>query len=135
MSLSSPQQAVLEKHMRLLCDELDHHLEDAYGERYPLHPNRPARGKAARVAYDGLFSTGTKFTLGYGSTHGRGYLVDIEISTLERVKAEDREEIESTAIKFLREKLPEHFPDRKLEVVKDGKVYKIVGDFSLGKLY
>ena len=135
MSLMSPQQAELERHLRLLCDELDHFLEDTYGNRYPLHPNRPPRGKAARVSYDGLFSTGTKFTLGYGSEHGRGYLVDIELSTLERVKPEDRGEIEKAAITFLREKLPEHFPARKLDVVKDGKVYKIVGDFSLGKLY
>jgi hypothetical protein len=86
------------------------------------------------VAYDGLFSTGTKFTLGYGSEHGRGYLVDIEMSTLERVKPEDRQEIEEAGIAFLRDQLPVHFPHRKLSVVKDGKVYKIVGDFSLGSL-
>jgi hypothetical protein len=96
-----------------------------------LHPNRPERGKAARVSYDGLFSTGTKFTLGYGSEHGRGYLVDIEMSTLEKVHPNDRSEIESAAIEFLEEQLPRHFPNRKLQVVKDGKVYKIVGDFSL----
>ena len=132
MSLMSPQQQVLENHMRALCDDLDHFLEDTFGNRYPLHPNRPPRGKAARVAYDGLFSTGTKFTLGYGSEHGRGYLVDIEISTLERVHPVDRQEIEHAAITFLREQLPIHFPKRKLTVVKDGKVYKIIGDFSLG---
>lgn len=134
MSVMSPQQQMLENHMRLLCDELDHYLEDRFGDRYPLHPNRPERGKAARVSYDGLFSTGTKFTLGYGSEHGRGYLVDIEMSTLEKVKPEDREEIESAAITFLRDQLPVHFPHRKLTIVKDGKVYKIVGDFSLGSL-
>ncbi len=134
MSLMSHQQQVLENHMRQLCDELDHYLEDTFGDRYPLHPNRPPRGKAARVAYDGLFSTGTKFTLGYGSDHGRGYLVDIEMSTLERVKPEDRREIEEAGIAFLRKQLPVHFPNRKLSIVQDGKVYKIVGDFSLGSL-
>lgn len=134
MSLMSPQQQVLENHMRQLCDELDHYLEDRFGNRYPLHPNRPERGKAARVSYDGLFSTGTKFTLGYGSEHGRGYLVDIEMSTLEKVDPTDRFEIEQAAITFLREQLPMHFPNRKLDIVKDGKVYKIVGDFSLGSL-
>jgi hypothetical protein len=130
----SPQQQKLEEHLRTLCDELDHFLEETYGDRYELHPNRPLRGKAARVSYDGLFSTGTKFTLGYGSEHGRGYLVDIELSTLERVKPEDRQEIDEAAIAFLRKQLPIHFPNRKLSVVKDGSVYKITGDFSLGSL-
>jgi hypothetical protein len=130
----SPQQQKLEEHLRALCDELDHFLEERYGDRYELHPNRPPRGKAARVSYDGLFSTGTKFTLGYGSEHGRGYLVDIELSTLERVKPEDRQEIEEAAITFLRQQLPTHFPNRNLSVVKDGSVYKITGDFSLGSL-
>lgn len=135
MSFMSPQQAELERHMRTLCDELDHFLENTYGDRYPLHPNRPARGKAARVSYDGLFSTGTKFTLGYGSEYGRGYLVDVELSTLERVRPEDRREIESAAVAFLSAHLPIHFPNRKLDIVKDGNVYKIVGDFSLGSAY
>ncbi len=134
MSLMSPQQQQLEQHMRQLCDDLDHFLEDEFGQRYPLHPNRPPRGKAARVSYDGLFSTGTKFTLGYGSEHGRGYLVDIEMSTLDKVKPEDRQEIETAAIEFLKRQLPVHFPHRKLRIVKDGKVYKIVGDFSLGSM-
>lgn len=135
MSLMSPQQQSLEKHMRSLCDELDRYLEDTFGDRFPLHPNRLPRGRAARVAYDGLFSTGTQFTLGYGSESGRGYLVDIDIVTLAKVKEEDRDEIERAAIKFLRENLSKYFPDRKLEVVRDGNVYKIIGDFSLGSLH
>ncbi len=135
MSLMSPKQRELELLLRQLCDDLDRFLEDNYGEKYPLHPNRPERGKAARVAYDGLFSTGTKFTLGYGSDHGRGYLVDVEISTLARVKPEDREEIENATVSFLTKHLPKYFPNRDLEVVKDGPVYKIIGDFSLGSLY
>lgn len=132
--MMSHQQQKLEQELRKMCDELDHFLEDTFGNRFPLHPNRPPRGKAARVAYDGLFSTGTKFTLGYGSEAGRGYLVDIDIVTLSKVHAEDREEIEAAAIEFLRKILKEHFPKRNLEVIKDGRVYKIIGDFSLGKV-
>lgn len=135
MSLMSPQQRKLERILRDLCDALDHYLEDTFGDHYPLHPNRPERGKAARVAYDGLFSTGTKFTLGYGSEHGRGYLVDVEISTLDTVKPEDKAEIDHATISFLNENLPKYFPNRQLEVVQDGPVHKIIGDFSLGSLY
>lgn len=122
----------LEDTLRALCEELDHHLEDLYGERYPLHPNRLPRGRASSVFYDGLFSAGTMFTLGYGSKVGRGYIVDIDIRTLSKVAPEDRLEIETEAIRFIEERLPIHFPERELKVAKDGTVYKIVGDFSLG---
>jgi hypothetical protein len=54
--------------------------------------------------------------------------------TLSKVHTEDREEIESAAIGFLRKILKDHFPNRSLEVIKDGRVYKIIGDFSLGKV-
>ncbi|PKL13127.1 MAG: hypothetical protein CVV52_07315 [Spirochaetae bacterium HGW-Spirochaetae-8] len=128
----SSQQQQLENQLRRMCDDLDQYLEDTYGDKYPLHPNRPLRGKAARVAYDGLFSTGTKFTLGYGSETGKGYLVDIEIITLSQVKPEDRDEIEQAAISHLRKIIGEYLPTRKLDICKDGRVYKIIGDFSLG---
>lgn len=131
MSLMSAQQRALERRFRLLFDELDDYLEDKFKGSYNLHPNRLPRGKAARVAYDGLFSTGTKFTLGIGSTYGRGYLVDVEISTLEKVDPEVREAIDQAAFEFLEENLPKHFPKRDLKVVKDGNLYKIIGNFSL----
>src|SRR5690554_2491659 len=131
MSLMSAQQRALEKRLRLLFDELDDYLEDKFKGSYDLHPNRLPRGKAARVAYDGLFSTGTKFTLGIGSEYGRGYLVDVEVSTLEKVDPEMRSAIDQAAFDFLKENLPKHFPKRDLKVVKDGQLYKIIGDFSL----
>ena len=127
-----PKQAELEARMRILCDDLDHYLEDTYGEYYPLHPNRPKRGQASSVAYDGLFSTGTQFTLGYGSDYGRGYLVTVEIRTLARVDDDHKKEIEKAAMEYLKEIIPVYFPDRDIKLKKDGKLYKLVGDFSLG---
>lgn len=128
-----PKQAALEHTMRLLCDDLDQYLEDTFGNRYPLHPNRPSRGKAASVAYDGLFSTGTQFTLGYGSEHGRGYIVAIEIRTLSKVLDSDRNAIELAAVKYIETIIPTYFPERAIKLEKDGKVYKLIGDFSLGE--
>jgi hypothetical protein len=135
MSINSPNQEKFERTLRQLCNELDEYLENTFGNLYPLHPNRLRRGKAGNVSYDGLFSTGTKFTLGYGSPSGKGYLVDVEIVTLERVSKEDREMINSLAAKFLGEKLPIFFPSRSLQVIHEEKVFKIVGDFSLGTLH
>jgi hypothetical protein len=135
MSVSNPNQEKFDHTLRQLCNELDGYLEDKFGHLYPLHPNRLRRGKAGNVSYDGLFSTGTKFTLGYGSSSGKGYLVDVEIVTLERVSKEDREMINSLAAQFLSEKLPIFFPSRTLKVIQEEKVFKIIGDFSLGTLH
>lgn len=129
---SHPKQIALEAIMRKMCDELDHHLEENFGSHYPRHPNRPARGKAASVAYDGLFSTGTQFTLGYGSDHGRGYIVSVEMRTLAKVNNEDEKAVEEATVALINELIPQYFPDRDITLEKDGKVYKLVGDFSLG---
>ncbi|HKL56920.1 MAG TPA: hypothetical protein VJ854_00850 [Sphaerochaeta sp.] len=127
-----PKQIELEAIMRKMCDELDHRLEEDFGLAYPRHPNRPARGKAASVAYDGLFSTGTQFTLGYGSDHGRGYIVSVEMRTLAKVKKEDEKAVEEATVEIINELIPQYFPNRKIKMKKDGNVYKLVGDFSLG---
>ncbi|HAF84792.1 MAG TPA: hypothetical protein DCG32_00155 [Sphaerochaeta sp.] len=127
-----PKQIALEGIMRKMCDELDHRLEERFGSAYPRHPNRPARGKAASVAYDGLFSTGTQFTLGYGSDHGRGYIVSVEMRTLSKVKKEDERAVEDATVAIINELLPQYFPAREITLEKDGNVYKLVGDFSLG---
>lgn len=115
-----------------MLDELDDYLEDTYGSRYELHPNRLPRGEASSNLYDGLFSASIKFTLGYGSETGRGYVVTIDISTLQHIDVKDREAIEGDAARKLEELIPQYFPERRLEVKKDGNVYKIVGNFSLG---
>ncbi len=127
-----PKQIELEGIMRKMCDELDYRLEEKFGLAYPLHPNRPARGTAASVAYDGLFSTGTQFTLGYGSDHGRGYIVSVEMRTLAKVKQEDKKAVDEATVRIINELLPKYFPKRKIRMKKDGNVYKLVGDFSLG---
>ncbi|AEV30519.1 hypothetical protein SpiGrapes_2762 [Sphaerochaeta pleomorpha str. Grapes] len=129
-----PKQEKLENSLRLLCDDLDTFLEDRFGSRFKRHPNRLERGKAASVAYDGLFSTGTQFTLGYGSIYGRGYVISIEVRTLEKVPSDSMAEIEEAAIEHLKTRIPARFPDRKISVVKDGEVYKLIGDFSLGSV-
>ncbi len=127
-----PSQLLLENKLRALADDLDHYLEDTFADLYPLHPNRLPRGEAASVAYDGLFSTGTQFTAGYGSKYGRGYIMSIEIRTLSNVHPADRTKVEEASRKYLEEIIPRYLPGRKIELKRDGNVYKLVGDFSLG---
>jgi len=115
-----------------LFDEVDNHIEDVYGDKYPLHPMRPARGETSNPEADGLFNIGANFTPGFMSELGRGYIIDVSIVTLEKVDEKIRNEIYDAVKDKVKELLPVYFPDRELDVVRDGTLYKILGDFSLG---
>ena len=129
-----PKMVAFEARLKNLFDEVDHYIEDLYGDTYPLHPVRPARGKTANPEADGLFNIGANFTPGFGSELGRGYLIDVSMSTLEKVDTDVRRKIYETAASKVRELLPLHFPERELHVRRDKNHYKIQGDFSLGDL-
>ena len=110
---------------------VDRALEAKWGGRWPLHPARPEAGRAANPRYDGLFRVTAAFTAGFGSEKGRGYLVRVEIATLEAVSDADRRAIEDDAADLLRAALAEAFPGRDLRVERDGPSLKILGDLSL----
>lgn len=129
-----PKQEELEERMALLCQALDNHLEDLYGDHYAVHPNRLKRGQGSNPSFDGLFSTSMAFTLGYGSKYGRGYVVNVEVRTLDKVSQYDSVHITSSAFAFLKGNLNKFFPDHELDVVQDGNVMKIIGDFALGEV-
>ena len=122
-----------EKRLKALMDEVDDFLESRYGHLYPLHPARKKRGETANREHDGLFDIGSSFSAGFGSAVGRGYVVTITLVTLTHVPADVVDNIEKNAIRIIRNKLPAYFPDRDLNVVKDGHLIKIYGDLSLGK--
>lgn len=121
-----------DKKLISVFDKVDTILEDRYGGSYTLHPNRPERGKTANPAHDGLFNIGASFSAGYGSEHGRGYVIDVHMSTLDHIPQDIRKKILEEAVTEVKIALKEVFPDRDLEVKRDGNVFKIVGDFSLG---
>jgi hypothetical protein len=119
--------------LEALFHEADGELEDKFGDLFTLHPNRPRRGETGNPEMDGLFEIAPDFSPGFGSEKGRGYLVSLRLATLERVPPEKFEALMSRAAELIREKLPRYFPGRDFEVVRDGKRFKIVGDFSLGE--
>jgi hypothetical protein len=123
-----------DKKLKNLFDEVDDHLEEKYGDRYPLHPRRARRGMTSNKAHDGLFNVGAAFSAGFGSEHGRGYVLDIDMVTLKDVPGTVEEEIENEAVDFIRRSLPRYFPDRDLRVERDGRTFKIIGDLRLGRL-
>jgi hypothetical protein len=129
-----PKTAEFEKRLHELLLEVDTELEERYGGSYPLHPARAEHGETASGQQSGLFSVSTYFTPGYGSELGRGYVIDVEMVTLADVPDEVEEEIEADAASRIERKLNERFPDRRLDVERDGRLFKITGDFSLGQV-
>jgi hypothetical protein len=129
-----PKQEELENELANLCRNLDNYLEDKYGQKYRIHPNRLKRGAGSNPRFDGLFSTSIAFSLGYGSKSGRGYIVEVDIRTLDRVTEEDRQKILEDAFDYIKDNLKIYLPERELDIVRDGDVMKIVGDFSLGEV-
>lgn len=134
MSLISYQQVELENKMKAMFDEIDDIMEDRYAGSWRLHPNRLKRGEASNKEADGLFNVGAAFSAGFGTLYGRGYVIDVNISTLEHIPFGLKKKIYKEVVELIKERLPLFFPDRALDVVADHAVYKIVGDFSLGEL-
>lgn len=122
-----------EDKLKALFDRIDDRLEERYGKKYPLHPNRPPRGATSSREMDGLFNVGAAFSAGYGSEIGRGYVVEIRMATPAQVPAGVRRRIEREVAGMIEEELGREFPGRDLKVSRDGPVYKIHGDLSLGE--
>ena len=134
MAGQHPKSMEWDARLKAMFDVLDADLEDRFSGRWSLRTNRPTRGETSNPEADGLFNVGAFFTPGYGSKHGRGYLVEIVVATEENVGDDERREVESYASETLRRLLPKHFPERRLELDRDGNMYKIRGDLSLGSL-
>ncbi len=132
MSLRHSKAMEWEELLRRVFDRIDEELEMKYGAQFPLHPARPPSGATASREHDGLFDIGAAFTPGYGSTYGRGYIVEVRMATLANVPADIIEQIEREVVERLRHELPKAFPERHLRIERDGHTFKIIGDLSLG---
>lgn len=117
--------------LKKIFDLIDDYLENNYGNKYRLHPNRPKRGATANKASDGLFNVGASFSAGYGSVYGRGYVVDVDIATLDNVPESVQQQIEKDVVDLLKEIIPGHFPGQDIKINRDGGVLKIYGELIL----
>ncbi len=132
--MKHPRLAEFETALKRLFDSVNDQLEAKYGNRFELHPARPRHGQTSNRSHDGLFNVGASFTAGYGSRLGRGYVVQVDMVTLENVPREVQEQIEQEAVELVRQKLPYYFPHRHLTVERDRNVFKIRGDLRLGEV-
>lgn len=112
-------------------DNVDHYLEDTYGTDYQLKPTRLKRGRAPTPDADGLFDLGVAFAAGFGSSFGPGYVFQVRMATLDHIPTEVKQRIEQETVDHIRSELARLFPDRDLNVERDGAVYKVFGDLNL----
>ena len=117
--------------LKKIFDLIDDHLEDKYGYFYPLHPARAQRGRTSNKSSDGLFNIGAAFSAGFGSSYGRGWVVDVTMVTLSKVPKKIKQEIYTEVSEELKRFLGEYYPERDIQVAKDGNVFKIFGDLGL----
>jgi len=129
-----PKTAEWDRTIKTICDRIDEWLEIHYEGIYRLRPNRPEKGETSNPEMDGLFNIQALFTPGYRSEKGRGYLIEIEISTLEKVDPSLEKEIRDNVLNMMKDEIKINFPERKLEIGLDGNMIKISGDLSLGSL-
>ena len=120
-----------EQRLKNVFDQIDVELEGAYGDRFDLHPARPEHGTTSSREMDGLFNVGASYSAGFGSRLGPGYVVDIRLSTLQRIPNELNAELRDRVQAMLAAKLPEAFPGKKLHIDKERKHLRIHGDLSL----
>jgi hypothetical protein len=104
------------------------------GKKSRRQPARPPAGTTSNREDDGLFDLGAAFSVGIGSRHGPGYVLQARIATLDPVSPDTQKKLEDEVARRLRKKLPAAFPGVRLHVNRDGRVYKIHGDLSLGRL-
>ncbi|HPJ57582.1 MAG TPA: hypothetical protein PLK81_08070 [Kiritimatiellia bacterium] len=124
-----------EARLKKVFDEIDSELEaEGACKKFKRHPNRPPAGTTSNREDDGLFDLGAAFSVGIGSRHGPGYVLQARIATLDPVSPDAQKKLEDEVARRLRRKLPEAFPGVRLHVNRDGRVYKIHGDLSLGRL-
>lgn len=120
-----------ERKLKSLFDEIDERLEQHYGRRFKLHPARSPKGTTSSPEMDGLFNVGASYSAGFGSKFGPGYVVDIRLSTLERIPRVLKTELRERVQALLLEKLPLTFPGKTLFVDRERKHLRIHGDLSL----
>ena len=120
-----------EKRLKSVFDEIDDELEHQYRDLFPLHPARAQEGSTSNPEMDGLFNVGASFSLGFGSKFGPGYVVDIRLSTLNKIPSSFKQELRDFVQAMLIEKLTDRFPGKKLYVDKERQHLRIPGDLSL----
>lgn len=131
MSARHPRAVEWERRLWALFREVDRVLEERYSGTWTRSDRRPAHGAIEDHESSGLFNVGATFSAGYGSAHGRGYVLQLSVGATRPPSPGERRALEQEAADLVREALPRFFPGQRLEVSRDGELWKIHGDLRL----
>ncbi len=111
-------------------DTVDARLEAKYSPLIPLHPRRPEAGRTSNRKYDGVFGIESKFTLGYASGNGPGYVIEIRTHSMTKIPHEVKSQILDDMEEMLLPALREAFPGKELQVKRIGDRFMMTGDLG-----
>ena len=116
--------------LKTALDSIDTLLENKYGPFLVRKASRPAAGKASNPKYDGVFGIDSKFTLGYASGSGPGYIIELLTGSASPLSPVLKSEILKDLEDALPEALAKAFPGRVLNVERVGERFRLTGDLG-----
>ncbi len=119
-----------ELRLSAVLSRVDMKLEEEYGAEFPRRANRPPPGATSNPKYDGLFSLGSAFSLGYASGDGPNYVISLRVSTFSAIPVDKWAAILNFTAEQLQIELDEEFLPQKLNVSIDGDILRVTGDLS-----
>ena len=119
-----------ELRLSAVLNRVDMKLEEEYGAEFPRRANRPPPGATSNPKYDGLFSLGSAFSLGYASGDGPNYVISLRVSTFSAIPVDKWEAMLNFTAEQLQIELDEEFLPQKLNVSIDGDILRVSGDLN-----
>ena len=116
--------------LKTALDSIDALLENKYGPFLVRKASRPAAGKASNPKYDGVFGIDSKFTLGYASGSGPGYIIELISGSVSPLPPVLKTEILADLEAMLPEALASAFPGRKFKIERIGERFRLTGDLG-----
>lgn len=119
-----------ELRLSAVLSRVDVKLEERFGDEFPRRANRPPQGATSNPKYDGLFSLGSAFSLGYASGDGPNYVISLRAVTFSSIPADKWNEILQFTAEQLQLELDDEFLPQKLIASIDGDIIRITGDLN-----
>jgi len=116
--------------LKTALDSIDALLENKYGPFLVRKASRPPVGKASNPKYDGVFGIDSKFTLGYASGSGPGYIIELISGCVPSLPSILKSEILEDMETMLPEALATAFPGKEFKIERIGERFRLTGDMG-----
>ena len=120
--------------LKAALDSIDRALECKYGSYLVRKASRPAAGRAANPKYDGVFGLDSKFTLGYSSGSGPGYVIELLTGSTQPPSPSMKADILDDIWRMLPQALEEAFPGRTFKLERMGERFRLTGDLGFDNM-